>query len=456
MPAQPNTNLKTGINGRAQTISTLTATAIVVANMVGTGIFTSLGFQIGDLPTGFSIMALWLVGGVCALCGALSYAELGAALPRSGGEYNFLGAIFHPSVGFLAGWISATVGFAAPVAISSMAFGKYLAGVVPNVHPLVFSLAVVWLATLFLLRDLRLGSAFQDGATFLKIALILVIIGAGFFVKSPQPISFLPAHGDGALIMSTPFAVSLYWVMYSYSGWNASTYIVGEVRNPSRAIPISVGIGTVLVMGLYLAVNATFLRSTPAGDLVGKVNVAQVAGAHLFGLHGAKIMAVLICAGLVSSVSAMMWIGPRVTATMGQDLLLFRALAKENSRGIPVVAMLVQFAIVNVLLLTSTFDTVVSYVQFSLTLCSTLVVIGVFVLRWRQPDLPRPYRAWGYPFTPLLFIAVSGWMIWHMLEDASTRSPSLWGFATMLLGLVIYFVSPKTSAIIVPVLAHEN
>jgi len=120
------------------------------------------------------------------------------------------------------------------------------------------------------------------------------------------------------------------------------------------------------------------------------------------------------------------------------------------------VAMLVQFAIVNVLLLTSTFDTVVSYVQFSLTLCSTLVVIGVFVLRWRQPDLPRPYRAWGYPFTPLLFIAVSGWMIWHMLEDASTRSPSLWGFATMLLGLVIYFVSPKTSAIIVPVLAHEN
>jgi len=450
VPAQPNTNLKTGINGRAQTISTLTATAIVVANMVGTGIFTSLGFQIGDLPTGFSIMALWLVGGVCALCGALSYAELGAALPRSGGEYNFLGAIFHPSVGFLAGWISATVGFAAPVAISSMAFGKYLAGVVPNVHPLVFSLAVVWLATLFLLRDLRLGSAFQDGATFLKIALILVI------VKSPQPISFLPAHGDGVLIMSTPFAVSLYWVMYSYSGWNASTYIVGEVRNPSRAIPISVGIGTVLVMGLYLAVNATFLRSTPAGELVGKVNVAQVAGAHLFGLHGAKIMAVLICAGLVSSVSAMMWIGPRVTATMGQDLLLFRALAKENSRGIPVVAMLVQFAIVNVLLLTSTFDTVVSYVQFSLTLCSTLVVIGVFVLRWRQPDLPRPYRAWGYPFTPLLFIAVSGWMIWHMLEDASTRSPSLWGFATMLLGLVIYFVSPKTSAIIVPVLAHEN
>jgi len=424
--------------------------------MVGTGIFTSLGFQVGPLPTGFSIMALWLVGGICALCGALSYAELGAALPRSGGEYNFLGVIFHPSVGFLAGWVSATVGFAAPVAISAMAFEKYLGALVPNVHSHVFALAVVWLTTLFLLRDLRMGSAFQDGATFLKIALILVIIGAGFFVKTPQSITFIPVKSDASLIVSAPFAVSLYWVMYAYSGWNASTYIVGEMRNPSRAIPISVGLGTLLVMGLYLAVNATFLRSTPAGEMDGKVDVAQIAGAHLFGLHGSKIMSLLICAGLVSSVSAMMWIGPRVTATMGQDLRALGWLARQNARGIPVVAVLAQFVIVNILLLTSTFNTVVNYVQFSLTLCSTLAVIGVFVLRWRQPDLSRPYRTWGYPVTPLVFIAISGWMIWHMLEDSSTRGPSLWGFATILFGLVIYFVSPKTPAMIPAGLAHEN
>ena len=448
--------MKTGIPGRTQTISTLTATAIVVANMIGTGIFTSLGFQVGDLTTGFSVMALWLVGGICALCGALSYAELGAALPRSGGEYNFLGRIFHPSVGFLAGWVSATVGFAAPVAIAAIAFGKYLAGVVPHVHPMVFTLAVVWLCTLFLLRDLRIGSAFQDAATVLKIALILVIIGAGFFVKNPQPVSFLPAKGDASLIMSAPFAVSLYWVMYAYSGWNASTYIVGEMRNPSRTIPVSVGLGTLLVMALYLAVNAVFMRSTPAAEMVGKPEVALVAGVHLFGASGAVVMAVLICAGLVSSISAMMWIGPRVTVTMGEDLQALGWLAKKNASGMPVVATLVQFAIVNILLLTATFETVVKYVQFSLTLCSTLAVVGVFVLRWRQPDLPRPYRVWGYPFTPLVFVVISVWMMWHMLESPESRNASLLGFGTLLLGLLIYFVSPKNPAIVPVLTQNEN
>src|SRR5438094_8226521 len=157
-------------------ISLLTATCIVIANMIGTGVFTSLGFQVGDLPSGFAIVALWAVGGVCAMCGALSYAELGAALPRSGGEYHFLREIYHPAVGFLAGWVSATVGFAAPVALAAIAFGTYLSGVIPNVPPLVYSLGVGWLTTLSLLRDVKLGSAFQDAATALKVALISGVI----------------------------------------------------------------------------------------------------------------------------------------------------------------------------------------------------------------------------------------------------------------------------------------
>ena len=411
--------------------------------MVGTGIFTSLGFQVGDLPTGFSIMALWFVGGVCALCGALAYAELGAAMPRSGGEYHFLGKIYHPAVGFLAGWISATVGFAAPVAIAAGPFGAYLHGVWPAANPLVLSLAVVWLATLALLRDLKFGSAFQDASTILKVVLVLVIIGAGFLVKDVQPMSFLPAKGDGSLIASAPFAVSLFYVMYSYSGWNASTYIVGEMRDPGRAIPLSVGLGTLLVAALYLAVNAVFLRTTPAAEMVGQQQVALVAGRHIFGATGGNVMALFICVGLVSTVSSMMWIGPRVTVAMGEDLHALRWLSGKNARGIPVVAILLQAAIATVLLVTATFQTVVNYVQFALTLSSTLAVFGVFVLRWRQPDLPRPYRTWGYPVTPIIFLAVSGWMMWHMLEDAGSRGPSLLGLATMALGLVFYFVSPK-------------
>ena len=159
--------------------------------MVGTGIFTSLGFQVGDLPSGFAIVVLWAVGGLCAMCGALCYAELGAALPRSGGEYNFLREIYHPSLGFLAGWVSGTVGFAAPVAIAAMPFGTYLAEIVPGTNPLLWALGVVWITTAVLLLDLRLGSAFQIGSTLLKVALILVIIGAGFYVAGTQPISFL-------------------------------------------------------------------------------------------------------------------------------------------------------------------------------------------------------------------------------------------------------------------------
>ncbi len=441
-----------------KSISLLTATCIVVANMVGTGIFTSLGFQVGDLPTGFSVMVLWFVGGVCALCGALSYAELGAALPRSGGEYHFLGTIYHPAVGFLAGWVSATVGFAAPVAIAAMPFGTYLADVLPTLPsiplwaghaiapPMYLALAVVWITTFVLLRDVGVGSAFQDASTLLKIALVLVIIGAGFWAGATQPISFLPAKGDGALIMSAHFAVSLYWVMYAYSGWNASTYIVGEVRNPSRTIPLSVGIGTLLVMALYLGVNAVFLRTTPAGEMAGKQQVALVAGRHLFGDAGGKVMALFICIGLISTVSSMMWIGPRVTMAMGEDLRAFRWLARKNARGIPVAAILAQFAIVNVLLATATFEKVINYVQFALTLSSALAVAGVIVLRWRQPDLPRPYRTWGYPVTPLVFLAISGWMMWYMLAEPRTREPSLWGLATVASGLIVYFLSPKNPA----------
>jgi APA family basic amino acid/polyamine antiporter len=311
-------------------------------------------------------------------------------------------------------------------------------------NPIVLSLAVVTICTIVLLRDLQLGSAFQNGSTILKISLIVIIIVAGFLVRGSQPISFLPAKGDGALIISAPFAVSLYWVMYAYSGWNASTYIVGELRNPARTIPLSVGLGTILVMALYLATNAVFLRTTPMAELADKQQVAVIAGSHIFGGAGSKITALFICLGLISTVSGMMWIGPRITAAMGEDLRALKWLGRRNAHAVPTTAILVQFAIVILLLLTATFENAVRLVQFSLTLCSTLAVLGVFVLRWRRPDLPRPYRTWGYPVTPLIFLGISVWMLAHMLADASTRASSLKGLAIMALGLIVYFLSPKT------------
>jgi len=325
-----------------------------------------------------------------------------------------------------------------------MPFGTYLAEIFPAINPLFIAIATVWLVTFVLLCDLRLGSAFQIASTILKVALIVVLIAAGFFAAKTEAISFLPMKGDAALIVSAPFAISLYWVMYAYSGWNASTYITGEIRNPRRNVPLSLICGTLIVIVLYVCVNAVFLRTTPAAEMVGKQQIALIASTHIFGPTGGKVMAAFICLGLISTVSAMMWIGPRVTAVMGEDLGVLAWLSRRTAGGIPAKAILTQFVIVNFMLLTATFQSVVNYVQFSLTLCSALTVLGVFVLRWRRPGLERPYRVWGYPITPLIFLSISSWMLWHLLAEQSTRLPSLLGLITAAFGLIIYFISPKT------------
>jgi APA family basic amino acid/polyamine antiporter len=423
-------------SGDRSSISLITATSLVVANMVGTGIFTSLGFQVGELRSGFAIVVLWALGGVCALCGALAYGELAGAMPRSGGEYHYLSRIYHPAAGFLAGWISATVGFAAPVALAAMAFGRYFSHVVPSAPPLAMSLAVVALVTIVHLRGIAFGSAFQNTATVLKVLLILALIAAGAMIERPQPISFTPHVGDGGLIASAPFAVSLVYVMYAYSGWNASTYIVGEIRNPARNVPLSLAIGTLIVTALYVALNAVFLHAAPVDELAGKIEIGQIAATHIFGNAGGRIMAGLICLGLISSISAMIWVGPRVAMTMGEDCRALAFLGRKSDDGVPRTAILLQSAIVITLILTASFDAVLTYIQFSLTFCSFLTVLGVLVLRFARPDLPRPFRAWGYPVTPLLFLAVNAWMLWHIGRERPLESVA--GFGTMLLGLLVY------------------
>jgi basic amino acid/polyamine antiporter, APA family len=432
-------------------ISLFTATCIVVANMVGTGVFTSLGFQVGTasqpgLTTGFPILLLWTVGGVCALCGALAYGELAAALPRSGGEYHYLSVIYHPSVGFLAGWLSITVGFAAPVALAAMALGKYFHDVFPTMPAMPLSLVAVAAVTAVHLAGVRAGSLFQNAATILKVALVGALIVAGFLLAAPQPMPFLPARGDGTQIASSAFATSLVFVMYAYSGWNASAYIVHEVRQSARNVPLSVGIGTAVVMALYVAVNAVFLHATPIAAIQDlpwekKETVAGLAAAHIFGHEGGRWMSALICAGLISSISAMTWVGPRVSMTMGQDWSAMRWLGHTSASGVPVVAIVVQSAIVGVLVLTNSFQAVLTYIQLALTASSFLAVLGVFVLRVRRPEIARPYRTWGYPVTPIIFLAVSAWMMWHIVQ--MNPRESLAGLATMVAGLAFYLVSSR-------------
>ena len=422
-------------------ISLLTATAVVVSNMIGTGVFTSLGYQVGGLPSGFAILMLWFVGGVCAFCGALCYGELAAALPRSGGEYHFLSKIFHPSVGFLSGWLSVTVGFAAPIALAAMAFGKYFAAIFPYADASMWSVVMVLIVTMIHAGGIKVASGFQNTATWLKVLLILVFIGAGFWFAEGQPVHFTPQAGDLDLIGSNSFAVSLVYVMYAYAGWNAATYIVGEIRDPQKNVPKAVALGTLLVVGLYLALNAVFLYAAPMSALEGNVDVGHIAAEHIFGIQGGKIMSGLICLGLASSISAMTWVGPRVMKTMGQDLRVLAPLAVTDARGVPMRALLVQLAIVGTLLLTASFQAILTAVQFSIQLGSFATVVGLIVLRIRQPDLPRPYRCWGYPFTPLLFLGISLWMMIYVAMEKPWET--LAGMALILLGWIVYFVSPK-------------
>src|SRR6266550_2955890 len=401
--------------GPRRTVGFMTACSIVIANIIGTGIFTSLGFQLLEIHSGFALLMLWVVGGIAALCGALCYGELSAALPRSGGEYHFLSQIYHPALGFMAGFVSATVGFAAPIALAAMAFGRYLHGVLDFGSPVLLSFAVVWLVALFHLKNLRVGRAFQNLSTLIKLLLVGALIAAGFFVQPKQPIDFLPAPGDTMSIFGAPFAVALVYVMYSYSGWNAAAYITGEIKQPAKNVPRSLLAGTGLVIVIYVLLNAVFLATTPAQELKGQLEVALIAGKHIFGSNGGRVAGAVICLGLVSAISSMTWIGPRVSMSMGEDHWLLRLLGRKNLHGIPTNAMVLQLLIINVL--------------------------GVIVLRATRPEIARPYRLWAYPLPPIIFAVITLWMMFYLLRWKTTES--LAGLATAIVGLLLYFCAGK-------------
>jgi APA family basic amino acid/polyamine antiporter len=411
--------------------------------MVGVGVFTSLGFQVIDIPSGFSLMLLWIVGGIVAICGAFCYAELATMFPRSSGEYNFLRRIYHPAFGFVAGWLSATVGFAAPIALAAMAFGIYFKSIIPGAPPLLLGFGVTWLAALVHLGGVRFGGAYHNIWTALKLALIVVFIVAGFALGDVQSISFAPSAADLGYIAGAPFAISLVFVMYSYSGWNAATYVVGEVREPARNLPRALFTGTAIVIVLYVLLNAVFLITAPMKELAGQIDVAIVAGKHVFGDIGGRVVGAVIALGLVSSISAMTWIGPRVTMTMGEDMPLLRLFSRKSKRDAPAVAIIFQLAVSNLLLLTQSFEAVLDFIQFSLTFCSFFTVLGLIKMRITHPNLARPYRAWGYPVTPLIFLGVTLFIMYYLVVNRPLQS--LAGFAMMSAGLVIYYASRLSS-----------
>lgn len=425
-----------------------TALAVVIANMIGTGVFTSLGFQLVTLQSGFALIMLWVVGGVVAICGALSYAELGAALPRSGGEYNFLGRIYHPSAGFVSGWISSTVGFSAPVALAAMTFGAYTSsslipdasGQVTNWTERGLAVALIIILTFVHTRQRETSGTFQSFFTAVKVVVILVLSIAGLvLVADYQPISLLPQSGDVGALTSSAFAVSLIYVSYAYTGWNVATYLTDELQDPQHSLPQILFAGAFVVMVLYILLNAVFLLTTPTEKMVGEVEVGVIAARHVFGDAGAMFTGAVLGVLLISTVSAMTIAGPRVLQVVGQDIAAFRFLAKSNDDGMPTTAVLVQSGLALIFVVTATFDQVLVFAGFTLALNSLFAVLGLFVLRWRHPDLARPFRVPLFPLVPLIYLVLTIWTLGYVaLERPQEVAVSIALIGT---GAVIYGVS---------------
>jgi len=419
-----------------------TAISLVIANMIGTGVFTSLGFQLFDLHSVFTIMVLWLLGGVISFCGALVYGELGVAIPRSGGEYAYLTKLMHPSVGFLSGWVSSTVGFAAPVALASMALGTYVNKIIPEINITVCALSIVAIITLIHATNLKTGSQFQKVLTLLKLLVIVCFIVAGFMYTPQHTITVAPQSFSWNEIMSSGFWVSLIYVSYAYSGWNAASYIAGDMQDPKRNLPKALLIGTLIVTVIYVLLNYIFLYSAPMSELIGVLEIGHVSASHIFGEVVGRSMSIVIAFLLLSSISAMIMAGPRIIKTMGEDLSLLGFLSKTNKHDVPYVAVITQSLITVLLIVTAQFEAVLTFVGFSLSIFTFLTVSSVFILRYKKVETTG-YKTWGYPVTPIIFLALNAFTLYFVFVQKPTES--LLGLLNVAIGGVVYITGKQLS-----------
>ncbi|QQR91173.1 MAG: APC family permease [Myxococcales bacterium] len=397
---------------RRQSLST--ATLLVVASMIGTGVFTLSGILLEDLGSIASVLLVWLLGGLLAFCGALSYAELAAMFPRNGGEYALLREIYHPAIGFMAACTSFIAGFTAPVAIATLAFGHYAHRLNASLSELQYAFVLLAIITLFQLSKDVVAARFQNLLTFIKIALILAFVLVGFTQGhiGPSPL----ASFDSATLFSPQFSSAIITVSYAYTGWNAAIYIAGELKNPKRNIALSLALGTGGVTLVYLLLNYVFLTSAPIADLKGVIEIGHVSASALFGKEAGYWMSVVIALGLISTANAYMVTGPRVYEAVGRNYSKLAWLIRKDKHSNPMRASLLQSCAAILMILSASFEQLLVYVGTLLSVFSAITVAGVYVLRKRLPDQPRPYRCLGYPATPAFFIALMAWVVFRSIS----------------------------------------
>jgi basic amino acid/polyamine antiporter, APA family len=461
-------NVSANKNGLTRELGLFSSTALVVANMVGTGIFTTSGFIMAELGDPRALLWCWLCGGLFALCGALCYGELGARFPQAGGEYVFLKESLGRPVGFLSGWISLIVGFSAPIAAASMAFATYffktcsipikgdgavltMSGVqLVTLSPLTLTaIGVIIVFSLIHYHSLRIGSRVQNGLTLFKIILVVLFIGAGLLLGKGSTDHFSAA--TTTVWSSEKFAVALIFVSFAYSGWNAAAYLGAEIVNPRRNIPLSLLAGTSVVVILYVLLNLVYVYALPPAAMQGVLEIGAKSAAALFSAGTSRLFSGAVAIGLLSVLSAMILTGPRIYYAMAQDRLFFPVFGRLNThRRTPTASICLQAAIAIVMVVSASFDSLLLYIGFTLSLFAMLTVIGLMRIR-RRSNLPAgAYRTFGYPLTPLLFILGNLWIIFFSIK--SRPMTALFGLGTIGLGIgaYIYFnrrQQPKDSLV---------
>jgi APA family basic amino acid/polyamine antiporter len=438
-------------NGLKRKLGLFPLTNIVVANMIGAGIFTTSGLLMTDLRNPVVMISLWIVGGIIALCGALCYGELGAAIPRAGGEYAFLSRLFHPALGFLSGWVSFFVGFSAPIAASAIGFTEYLTRAFPGLlsiwgsgSPLeavvlkkFYAMLVIMIFTLIHIRGIEFGSQVQNLLTLLKVALIAGLIFFGFFFGKGTLNHFFQGS-DFTFDFSgwKSIGLGLMWIMFAYSGWNASAYIGSEIKNPARNLPRSLILGTGIVVFLYFCLNLFYVYAIQPEDMKGVISIAGLAAGNLFGKSFENVLSILISFALFSSLSAFIILGPRVYYSMAKDGYFFTFAGEVHKKySVPSKSILLQGIIAAVMVLFGTFDQILTYMGFSLGIFPILSIIGVFKLRLSNKSI---YKLPGYPVVPGIYI-LAGISILFLAYFERPIESSI-AVLTVLIGIPVYLI----------------
>lgn len=444
--------------GIARKIGLLTATSIVIANMIGAGIFTTSGLMAGNLPNPRLVLLFWLFGGMIAISGAMCYAELSTRMPDDGGEYLYLKRLYHPSLGFLSGWTSFFVGFSAPIAASALGFAEYivpdtglsLSGELQPAGWQVFQ-DTVWIKKLLALSVILLftgvhylghawGSRVQNLLTVIKILIVVGLASLGMIIGKGSWSNF--QHQSEEVYGGVAIGTAMMLVMFSYSGWNASSYIAGEIKNPRKSLPVSLLLGTGVVIAIYLAVNLFIFRSLPFHEVQGTITIVEKASVAAFGDWFGRILGILSAIALLASLSAFIYIGPRIYYAMALDRLFFPFAARVHRKfGVPGRSILIQGSIALLLVLIGTFEQIVIYVQFALLIFPLFAVAGLFIARKRRIGESSAVRVTGYPVVPVFFLLCS--ILIMIIAYINRPLESTAAVITVLIGIPIYYIWVK-------------